>query len=88
MKIKDGFLLRSLADEHVVVPLADRVVELNRMMTLNDVCAAIWNFLTVNREYDDVVDYVVSTYEVDKETAETDVKNLLSQMESYGLLAI
>jgi len=86
MKIRDGFILRTIADTHIVVPVADRVIEFKGMITLNDVSVEIWNFLQIDRSYDDVLEYMLSIYEIDRETATNDLNELLDQMENGGVL--
>ena len=36
MKIKDGFILRSVSDAYVVVPLGEAAKTFNGMITLNE----------------------------------------------------
>jgi len=86
MKIKDGFLLRTIAGTHIVVPVEDRVIEFKGMMVLNDISAKIWGFMDVDREYDDIVDFVLSEYETDSETVKKDLDALLQKMENSGVL--
>ena len=86
MKIRDGFILRTIADTHIVVPVADRVIEFKGMITLNDVSVEIWNFLQIDRSYDDVLEYMLSIYEIDRETAANDLNELLDQMVNGGVL--
>ena len=86
MKIKDGYLLRTIADTHIVVPVAERVIEFKGLMTLNEVSAAIWEFMQTDREYQEILDYILSEFEVEKETAAEDLDKLLEQMEKSGVL--
>jgi len=86
MKIKDGFILRTIADTHIVVPVADRVIEFKGMITLNEVSVEVWNFLQTDKSYDDILDYMLSIYEIDRETAANDLNELLDQMENGGVL--
>jgi len=86
MKIKDGFILRTIADTHIVVPVADRVIDFKGMITLNEVSSNLWEFMQIDRSYDDVLDYMLSIYEIDRETATNDLNELLDQMENGGVL--
>jgi len=86
MKIKEGFILRTIADTHIVVPIAERVIEFKGMMTLNEVSAKVWGFLQTDRSYDDILEYILSIFEVDRETAANDLQELLDRMESSGVL--
>ena len=45
MKIKDGFILRSVAGTNLVVAVGERSRDFNRMMKLNDTAAFLWRQL-------------------------------------------
>jgi hypothetical protein len=68
------------------VPIAERVIEFKGMMVINDVAAGIWEFLKQDRTYEQIVDHVCSVYEVDRKTAEKDIKELIQQMKDSGVL--
>ena len=86
MKIKDGYLLRKIADTNIVVPVAERVIDFKGMILLNDVSACIWEFLSEDREYADIIDHVVSIYDVGRDTAGRDLDVFINQMETGGVL--
>jgi len=86
MKIKDGYVLRRIADENIVVAAGERVKEFGGMMTLNSISAILWEFLQQDRTFDDLLVYILSIYDIDEDTAEGDIKKLLTQMESIGVL--
>ena len=87
MRIKDGYLLRVVADTYIVVPVAERVIEFKGMMTINELAAAIWEFMhDADRSYDDILNHILSLYEVDIETAGRDLDKLLEQMQRIGVL--
>ena len=44
MKLKDGFILREVAGEHVVIPTGD-ALDLNMMITLNETGCTLWKRL-------------------------------------------
>jgi len=86
MKIKSGYLLRTIADTNIVVPISERVIEFKGLITLNDVSADIWRFLETDKSFDEIVTYMTNEYGIDKETAEKDLTVLLQKMEDNGLL--
>jgi len=45
MKIKEGFLLRQVADNWVVLPVGQACVDFNGMLSLNDSGALLWKAL-------------------------------------------
>lgn len=46
MKIKEGFILRTIAGQHVVVPTGQHL-DLSLMITLNETGAFLWEKLQV-----------------------------------------
>ena len=86
MKIKDGFVLRTIADENIVISVGEKVVEHNGMISLNDISAKIWEYLQQDRTFDELLAYILSLYDIDEETARNDLMKLIVQMESNGVL--
>lgn len=88
MRIKEGYLLRKIADTNIVVPVGERVIDFRGMMVLNDVSAKVWEFLNVDRTRNQVLDYILETYDVDRETALYDINELIEKMENNGVLEL
>jgi len=86
MKIKEGFLLREIANTHVVVPVAERVIDFKGIMILNGVSPAIVEFMREHRTQEEILAYVLNEFDIDRETAESDLFKLISQMEACGVL--
>lgn len=86
MKIKSGFMLRDIAGSWIVVPLGQRVVEFNGLMTLNESGALIWRKLEGGAEIDDLVQVICSEYDVDEATARIDVEEIVESIRSQNLL--
>lgn len=69
MKIKEGFVLRSIAGSNIVVPIGAASVDFNGMITLNDSAAFLWKRLEKGAEIDDLVKALLDEYDVDEDTA-------------------
>lgn len=87
MKIKDGFILRQIVGSWVVIPLGQRVVEFNGLMTLNESGALLWKRLETGAEMCELVKAITDEYSIDAETAERDIKEMLDKIISKGLIA-
>jgi hypothetical protein len=85
MKIKDGFMLREIAGTWVVVPIGQRVVEFNGLMTLSESGALLWKKLECGAEVDELVDAIISEYDVDEAAAKADVNEFVCEMDQKGL---
>lgn len=86
MKIKDGFLLRCVGDNHIVVPVGSRSVDFRCIITLNDTGAFIWNQLQKSCAAEDVVHALLDEYDVTADVAATDVAAFITAMREKGLL--
>ena len=86
MKIKEGFLLRPLADTFVVVPVGQAAVDLRGMITLNGTGAFLWQALQTEQTEQALVDAVLETYEVTPDVAAQDVTRFLELLRTNELL--
>ena len=78
MKIKEGFILKSVADSFVVVPTGANIVDFSAMITLNETGAFLWEALKNDVTEEELTSALMSEYEVDKETADEDVAEFVS----------
>ncbi len=86
MKIKDGFLLREVAGQAVVLPTGSDL-DLNMMITLNDTGKFLWEHLQEETDTDGLVEALLSEYDVDRETAQKSVEAFVAKLKSHELLA-
>lgn len=86
MKIKDGFLLREIADCHIVVPVGSRVIDFKGLMTLNNSGYFIWNQLIKECTYKLLLESMLQEYEVDMDTAKKDLDEFLDKARESGVL--
>jgi hypothetical protein len=85
MKIKDGFMLREIAGTWVVVPIGQRVVEFNGLMTLSESGALLWKKLECGAEVDELVKAIMEEYEIDEATANADINEFICEIDMKGL---
>lgn len=88
MKIKDGFELREIADNYVVIPVESRVVDFSSIIMLNEVSAFLWLQLLEDKSENDLLKAVLSEYDVDKETAAGDIKVFVRELSAAGVLDV
>ena len=86
MKIKDGFLLRQVAGQTVVLPVGGDL-DLNVMITLNDTGAFLWEKLQAEIDEDGLVAALLAEYDVDPETARKSVQAFVAKLCDNGFLA-
>lgn len=86
MKLKEGFILRTVAGETVALPTGG-VTNLDMMITLNDTGRFLWEKLTVGAEIDALVDALLTEYDVDRDTAEKSVLAFTDRLKELEFLA-
>lgn len=74
MKIKQGFVLRKVAENYIVVPVGEMAKKFNGVIKLNESSAFMWKKLEQGIEFNDLVKAVTDEYDVDIKRAESDVK--------------
>lgn len=85
MKIKDGFMLRTVADSTVVVPYSE-AVDFNGMITLNRTGAFIWKQLQTETTRDELIALLIKEYSIDEATAAAGVDSFIKRLGEEGFL--
>jgi len=86
MKLKDGFLMRSVAGQVVVLPSGDEL-DLNMMITLNETGAFLWKQLEQENDEAGLVQALLAEYDVDEATAKNAVAGFVQKLKDNGFLA-
>jgi hypothetical protein len=86
MKIKNGFVLRNVVDEYMVMPTGDNIAKFDGTAVLNEVSAFVFRQMENPVSREDVLDAILAEFEVDEETAAKDLDALLAQFRELGLL--
>ncbi len=86
MKIKEGFILREVAGNYIVVAVGSAVKQFNGVITLNETGAYLWKQLEKGCEEEQLVSALLSEYEVDEETAKKDVKAFIEKLSVANLI--
>ncbi len=86
MKIKDGFILRQICGEYVVVGEGLTQVNFNKMLSLNESAAYLWKAVA-GKEFtkEDLVTLLLEQYEVTPEVAAADVDKLTAVWIEQGV---
>ena len=88
MKQKEGFVLREVCGEKVIVGEGLGAINFGKLISLNDTAAWIWEKAGELGDFsvDSLVEALCDTYEVTPETARTDVQALLNQWLELGIV--
>ena len=86
MKIKEGFMLRTVAGQTIVVPVGSAAVSFNGMISLNGSGAFLWGKLTEENDRDGLIKALLDEYDVTKEVASCGVDMFLKKMREAKLI--
>ena len=87
MRLKEGFELRSVCGEKVVLAKGLVQVDFNKMVHLNDTAAFLWE-QAAKGEFtkESLVSALTENYEVSEELAAKDVDALLAKWQEIGIV--
>lgn len=85
MRLKEGFILRNVAGQTIVVPTGD-TLDLNMMITLNGTGHFLWEKLEKEISKEELVNALLGEYDVDKSTAQAHVDAFVGKLNDNGFL--
>ena len=68
MRVDDGFVLREIAGDYVIIPTGKTVLDFNGMITVNEVGVSIWKMLQEETTFENIVKGILDEYDADEET--------------------
>lgn len=86
MKIKDGFLLREVAGNYVVIAVGEDAVNFNSIITVNEIGAYIWNKINEGKNEEAIADDIIGEYSIDRDTALKDSGEFINQLREAGII--
>lgn len=85
MKIKEGYMVSTVAGSSIVVPMGENTVNFNGVMTLNETGCFLWRLLEKGAQREELIRAMTDEYEVDEQTAAADIDVFLKKLEDNGL---
>ncbi len=86
MKIKEGFVVREIAGESVVIALGKASQIFNGMIKLNETGRVIWDGLAAGKDRDQIVETILSEYDVERSVIEADFEKFISVLQGANIL--
>lgn len=86
MKLKKGLILHEVGGEYVMVATGKLAKNFNGMVRNNETAHFIMQQMQTHTTEEEIVEKVLSTYEVDRQIAEESVHNVVEQLRQAGLL--
>ncbi len=86
MKVKDGFTLRNVIGENILMPTGDNIGKFDGTVILNEVSAFVWEKMQTPVSEEDLLGAILGEFDIDEETAKNDLHALIEKFSSLGLL--
>lgn len=88
MKVKNGFNLREVCGENIIVAEGDENIDFSNIISMNESSAYLWQEVQKldNFTIDTLTQLLCEQYEIDKETAKKDVTTLATQWAAAGII--
>ena len=86
MLLKEGFILKKILDDYIVVPTGDNIVDFAAVVSLNETGAFLWKELESEKTAEQLVDSLMKEYEVSVEDASKDVAEFIDSLNAHNFL--
>jgi len=77
---------RKAGKEYIVVPVSNNIADMNSVYTLNETGAFIWDQIDGKKNVEEIISALISEYDIENETAMSDVLSFLEKMNKYLIL--
>lgn len=86
MKLKKQFLLREIAGEYILVPVGESSTAFNGLITMNNMGVFIWENLDEVSNEEEMLQKILSEYDVDEKTAKADLDEFLEILKKADII--
>ncbi|NLD27089.1 MAG: PqqD family protein [Acholeplasmataceae bacterium] len=87
MRIKEGYVLREVVGQNIVVPTGEVALNFNGVININATGKFLWEKLQKECSFSELVQAVLDKYEINQKTAEKDVEEFLNILKAKNILA-
>lgn len=86
MKLKKGFKAVSIGEDRFIIEVGGSTVDLRSAMLLNPAAELLFTALFEDRSEKELVDILLSSYDVDEDTARRDVSAFILKLKERDML--
>ena len=88
MKVKNGFNIREVCGENIIVAEGDENIDFSNIISMNESSAYLWQEVQKldNFTIDTLTQLLCEQYEIDEATAKKDVTTLATQWAAAGII--
>ena len=86
MKIKEGFLVKKIAGDYLVVPTGDNIVDFAVAVSLNETGAFLWEQLKEEKNLEQLAEALSVEYDIEKNVALKDASDYIDLLKSHDFI--
>lgn len=86
MKKTEGYLIKKLEDEYVVLPFGKKAEEVNEVISLSETAGFMYLHADEADSVDELAELVSKEYEAEKSVVYEDVESVVKTLRAKGLL--
>ena len=86
MKIRNGFILRKVGEQNVVVAVGEASRSFNGIIRLNESGRYLWEKLQSGTTEQELLQAMLNDFDIDESTASKDISAFIAKLEEAGLL--
>lgn len=86
MKVSDQFILRTIADENLLIPVGNAAISVKGLIALSESGVLLYSKLKEGCSRDDLVTALTSEYDVTQDEAARDTDAFLGRLRELGIL--
>ena len=85
MKIKSGYILKKVMGSYMVISESN-LDGTNAMQTVNETGAFLWSLMKEDTTVSDMTQAMIKEYDIDEETAKSDIEAFVLKLSKSGIL--
>lgn len=87
MRIKEGFELREVCGEHIVMAHGDKNIDFSKVISLNESATVMWNTV-VGKDFctEELVTALLDVYDAEEDKVREDVTRAVHEWKEIGLI--
>ena len=87
MKLKEGFMLKKILYDYIVVPTGNNIVDFAVAVSLNETGAFLWHQLEEEKNVDELASALADEYGVSVQEVTPDVAEFIELLRTHNFLS-
>ena len=85
VRINEGYKLKQIIDEYVIVATGDKAVKFSAVLVLNEVGVKVFKLLQEQKTEEEIAQALMAEFDIDEATASADVQRFIDKLVADGV---